>query len=107
MRKALATSSVEGQVLLAVWGTGVLVDALLEQGCRWRRAEARGAVDRLAGLPDDVAGGGSRHLAAEAKRAAGPSPGDDAAYRDYRDRYRAMATVLGFEGHMQWAEAMP
>jgi hypothetical protein len=28
-------------------------------------------------------------------------------YRDYRDRYRAMATSLGFEGHMQWAEEMP
>ena len=24
-----------------------------------------------------------------------------------RDRYRAMATSLGFEGHMKWAEAMP
>jgi hypothetical protein len=33
--------------------------------------------------------------------------GDDTAYRDYRDRYRAMATSLGFEGHMKWAEAMP
>ena len=33
--------------------------------------------------------------------------GDDTAYRDYRDRYRAMATSLGFEGHMEWAEAMP
>ncbi|WP_255605630.1 hypothetical protein [Mycolicibacterium xanthum] len=33
--------------------------------------------------------------------------GDDASYRDYRDRYLAMATSLGFEGHMQWAEAMP
>ena len=33
--------------------------------------------------------------------------GDEAAYRDYRDRYRAMATSLGFEGHMAWAEAMP
>ena len=32
--------------------------------------------------------------------------GDDTAYRDYRDRYRAMATSLGFEGHMAWAEAM-
>src|SRR5262249_5047155 len=29
--------------------------------------------------------------------------GDDTAYRDYRDRYRAMATSLGFEGHMQYA----
>ena len=33
--------------------------------------------------------------------------GNEAAHRDYRDRYRVMATSLGFEGHMEWAEAMP
>ena len=33
--------------------------------------------------------------------------GDDTAYRDYRDRYSAMATSLGFEGHMKRAEAVP
>jgi hypothetical protein len=33
--------------------------------------------------------------------------GHEAAYREYRDRYRDMATSLGFEGHMKWAEAMP
>jgi hypothetical protein len=33
--------------------------------------------------------------------------GDETAYRDYRDRYRAMARSLGFEGHLEWAEAMP
>jgi hypothetical protein len=33
--------------------------------------------------------------------------GDDARYRDYRDRYRNMARSLGFEGHIAWAEAMP
>ena len=33
--------------------------------------------------------------------------GDETGYRDYRDRYRAMAASLGFEGHMKWAEAMP
>ena len=33
--------------------------------------------------------------------------GDEATYRVYRDRYRDMATSLGFEGHMKWAEAMP
>ena len=27
-------------------------------------------------------------------------------YRESRDRYRKMATELGFEGHMAWAEAM-
>jgi hypothetical protein len=33
--------------------------------------------------------------------------GDDAAYRDFKDRYRARATSLGYEGHMAWAKAMP
>ena len=33
--------------------------------------------------------------------------GDEAGYRDYRDRYRDMARTLGFEGHIAWAEAMP
>jgi hypothetical protein len=31
---------------------------------------------------------------------------DAAAYADFRDRYRDMATSLGFEGHIAWAEAM-
>lgn len=33
--------------------------------------------------------------------------GDENSYRDYRDRYRAMATSLGFEGHITMAKAMP
>ena len=32
--------------------------------------------------------------------------GDDDAYRDLVDRYRAMAESLGFEGHIAWAKAM-
>ena len=33
--------------------------------------------------------------------------GEDARYREYRDRYRAMAKTLDFEGHTRWAEEMP
>ena len=33
--------------------------------------------------------------------------GDAASYADFRDRYRDMAKTLGFEGHIDWAEAMP
>jgi len=33
--------------------------------------------------------------------------GEAAAYPRFRDRCRDMATSLGFEGHMKWAEAMP
>ena len=32
---------------------------------------------------------------------------DATAYAHFRDRYRDMATLLGFEGHIAWAEAMP
>lgn len=32
--------------------------------------------------------------------------GDEGSYRNHRDRYRAMAESLGFEGHIAWAEAM-
>ena len=34
-------------------------------------------------------------------------PGDDAANRDYRHRYRNTAKPLGYEGQVKWAEAMP
>ena len=63
-------------------------------------------VGNGAARPTD-AGYGARTSAAAARCAAGRAHGDEAAYRDYRDRYRAMATSLGFEGHMKWAEAMP
>ncbi len=49
----------------------------------------------------------TRHLAAAGYALLAEAHGDEAAYRDYRDRYRDMATSLGFEGHMKWAEAMP
>jgi hypothetical protein len=29
--------------------------------------------------------------------------GDEARYREYRDRYRETAKTLGFEGHIDWA----
>ena len=47
-----------------------------------------------------------RPLPAPAAGAAGKANGDDTAYRDYRDRYCAMANSLGFEGHIDWAKAM-
>ncbi len=33
--------------------------------------------------------------------------GDDAAYRELRERYRKMANLFGYERHMVWAAAMP
>ncbi len=69
--------------------------------------EAEAAIDGLAALPvlDGLAI--QKVTLLELRALLARAKGDDTAYRDYRDRYRAMATELGFEGHMAWAEAMP
>ena len=70
-------------------------------------AEAEAAIERLAAAPADD-GLVMREIWLQRLRALLASAhGDETAYRDYRDRYRAMATSLGFEGHIAWAEAMP
>jgi len=68
--------------------------------------EAEAAVERLAVAPADE-GLVMRDIWLLRLRALlARAHGDTAAYRDYRDRYRAMASSLGFEGHTEWAEAM-
>ena len=98
----------EGQ--LAAWGTpatGVLVETLLDRGTDGDVAEAEAAIERLASAPADE-GPVLRDIWRLRLRALlAQAHGDETGYRDYRDRYRAMATSLGFEGHMTWAEAMP
>ena len=108
MRAAVDHLFREGQLL--AWGipaTGVLVETLLDRGADGDVAEAEAAIERLAAAPADE-GLVMRDIWLLRLRALlARAHGDEAAYRDYRDRYRAMATSLGFEGHMKWAEAMP
>ncbi len=98
----------EGQLL--AWGiptTGVLVKTMLDRAAEDDIGEAEAAIDRLAAFPTDdglvIRDVWLLRLRALLARARG----DETAYRDYRDHYRAMATELDFEGHMKWAEAMP
>jgi class 3 adenylate cyclase len=95
------------QFLYCVHTTGFLVETLLERGARGGVDEAEAAIDRLAAAQVDnglvIRDVWLLRLRALLARA----HGDEAGYRDHRDRYRAMATSLGFEGHMKWAEAMP
>jgi hypothetical protein len=83
---------------------GILVERLLAHGTQSDVAAAESEADRLASV-DTYRGGVVRDIWLLRLRAllAG-AHGDETAYRD---RYRAMATSLGFEGHMKWAEAMP
>jgi hypothetical protein len=96
-----------GEMFVRGAATAALVESLLRRGSNSDVLEAEAAIERLAAVPTDpgyvlneISLLRLRALLAHAK-------GDDTAYHDYRDRYRAMATSLGFEGHMKWAEAMP
>jgi hypothetical protein len=108
MRTAVDRLVHEGQLL--GWGipaTGVLVETLLERGAGDDLHEADAAIDRLAAAPTDD-GLVIREIWLLRMRALlARARGDDAWYRDHRDRYRDMAKTLGFEGHIAWAEAMP
>jgi hypothetical protein len=97
----------EGRLLL--WGvaaTGVLVQTLLDRQVDGDVAEAEAAIERLAVAPADE-GLVTRDIWLLRLRALlSRARSDEMGYRDYRDRYRAMAESLGFEEHIAWAEAM-
>ena len=108
MRAAVDDLVREGQLL--GWGvpaTGVLVETLLDRGAGGDVAEAEAAITRLADAPAEE-GLVIRDIWLLRLRALlARAHGDDTAYRDYRDRYRNTAKTLEFEGHIEWAEAMP
>jgi class 3 adenylate cyclase len=106
MRTAVDELHQAGRLGNGVCGVAVLVETLLERGAEGDVAEAQTAIDRLANLPAaeglavrDIWLLRLRALLARAR-------GEDAAYRELADRYLNMAQSLGFEGHIDWAEAM-
>ena len=97
----------EGQLL--AWGvpaTGVLAETLLDRGADGDVAEAEAAIERLAAAPADEARVIRDIWLLRLRALLARAHGDAAAYAELRDRYRDMATSLGFEGHMKWAEEM-
>ena len=95
-----------GQHSYGIPATGFLVETLLKRGTHGDVAEAEAAIDRLAAAPADeglvIRDVWLLRMRAQLARAIG----DDPTYREWRDRYRAMATELEFDGHIAWAEAM-
>jgi adenylate cyclase len=93
----------------SIWSalaTTALVDSLVRRGSDADLPDARAAIDRLAAVPTDpgfvlheISLLRLRALLARAR-------GDEGTYRDFRDRYRLMATSIGFAGHIAMAEAM-
>jgi hypothetical protein len=108
MRAAVDHLFRQGQLL--AWGvpaTAVLVETLLDRGADGDVAEAEAAITRLADEPADDGLVIREIWLLRLRGLLARALGDETGYGDYRDRYRKMATELGFEGHIAWAEAMP
>jgi hypothetical protein len=96
-----------GEMFLRGSATSALVEPLLSRGSDTDVQEAAAAIDRLAAVPTDPGFVLNEIPLLRMRALLARAHGDEAAYRDYRNRYRALATELGFEGHMAMAEAMP
>ncbi len=96
-----------GGCIWTALATSVLVDALLQRGGDGDLDEAENAMGQLAAVPTDPGLVINQICLLRLRTLLARARGDEAGYRDHRDHYRAMATLLGFEGHIKWAEAMP
>jgi hypothetical protein len=108
MRDAVDHLVRQGQ--LWAWGipaTGVLVETLLDRGADGDVAEAEAAIERLAAAPADEGLVMRDIWLLRLRGLLARAHGDAGAYADFRDCYHDMAKTLGFEGHIEWAEAMP
>jgi adenylate cyclase len=86
--------------------TEVMVELLLQRGGPADIAAAQAAIDRLAAVPTEPGVVINEIALLRLRALLAGAQGDEAAYRDLVDRYRAMAHEIGFEGHIAMAEAM-
>jgi adenylate cyclase len=95
-----------GAVIWHALSTSVLVEALVHRRGEADLEEARMTIERLAAVPTDPGFVLHETCLLRLRALLARARGDETGYRGYRDRYRALATSLGFEGQMRWAEAM-
>jgi adenylate cyclase len=95
-----------GAVIWDAFSTSVLVEALVQRSGDADLEEAHAAIDRLAAVPTDPGFALHETCLLRLRALLARARGDETGYRGFRDRYRALATSLGFEGQMKWAEAM-
>ncbi|OBI94969.1 cyclase [Mycobacterium alsense] len=108
MRVALDHVLRKGRLL--AWGvvvTDILVETLLDRGASGDVTEAEAAIVRLARAPTEEEFVPRDVIVLRLRALLARACGDDAAYADFRDRYRGMAKTFGFERHIELAEAMP
>jgi adenylate cyclase len=96
-----------GGCIWSALATTVLVESLIQRGGGGDLTDAENRIDRLAAVPTDPGFVLHEIQTLRLRALLARARGDEIGYRDYRDRYRALATSLGFEGHIAMAEAMP
>jgi adenylate cyclase len=107
LRTLIAEQFDTGEMVTRGPGTTLLVELLIRRRANGDLEEAQALIDRLAAVPVDVGFVLYEVPLQRMRTLLARAHGDEAGYREFRDRYRAMATSLGFEGHIAWAEAMP
>ena len=106
-RTAIEHECASADMINLAAATATLVNALLRRGGAGDLREAQAAIDRLAAVPTEPGFVLNDLWLLQMRALEARARGDELAYRDYRNRYRAMAKTLGFEGHIAWSEAMP
>lgn len=96
-----------GQFGWSIVAGAVFVRTLIDTGVEDDRAEAAAAVDRMATTPLEMAPECHELWLLLVRSLLLRARGDEGAYRDTRDRYRALAMSLGFDGHVTWADELP
>jgi adenylate cyclase len=84
----------------------VLVDSLLRRGTDSDLVEAQTAIARLAAVSTSSGVVVFDLVVLRLRAVLAHAQGDESAYRDLVDRYRAMAESLGYEGHIAMAATM-
>jgi adenylate cyclase len=88
------------------WSTTVLVQSLLNRRRDGDLEEAQAAVDRLAAMPTEPVFLYHELPLLRLNALVAKARGDEAGYRDFRERYLARAESCGFDGHIAVAHAM-
>jgi hypothetical protein len=95
-----------GEMTNRGWCTTVLVEALLNRGRDGDVDEAQNAIDNLAATPTDPGFVYHKLPLLRLNAMLAKARGDGDRYREFRERYRALAESSGFEGHIALAQAM-
>ncbi len=95
-----------GESIWSALATTVLVEALLRRAADGDLQDAHAAIDRLAAVPTDPGFVLHEIPLLRLRALLARARGDEAGYREFGDRYRALATACGFEGHIAMAAAM-